>query len=407
MLERNFLVNALSFRKPLLGLASVAMIGMLLLPAAARGDSYQRTRSGISLWVPQGGSVNARYVDALFNKLEWTFGWGDWNHFFEANGRHRAFEVKASTDANYAAQYGTYFSSNIPSGARPYRDTQQSDTSCCAFGVGMADANYMTANYTYDAVVDVYKPTTGPGDHQITWTMRAASRLDHDRPCTAGDTFCAFTDYSYVAVRGRDFSVIQAQNVTVQWSQNKLYNQSLEDFTAYNFASPSPTASHATYCNKSGFQSNCFVEWNTGTASSWASIWQDTTFPTVRAGDNYTLEAMLRCPGNPSNIYCTSVLRYWGEPNNDELRSANVTLPDDGLWYLCRLDIEHGEGGIGLARNHAGIRFEVYNTTINGVNLDMDYTTMANPVDRITSTTGDPVAPPSAGGACTPALLYA
>jgi hypothetical protein len=72
---------------------------------------------------------------------------------------------------------------------------------------------------------------------------------------------------------------------------------------------------------------------------------------------------------------------------------------------MCRLDIDHGATAA-FARDHSSVRFEVYNTTINGINLDIDYATMANPVQRITSTTGDQAPVPAIGSACTPALLY-
>lgn len=53
----------------LLMIAAIVVDGQ----SPALAHSYARTRSGVSRWAPQQGTVEAAYYDALDNKLRWTF----------------------------------------------------------------------------------------------------------------------------------------------------------------------------------------------------------------------------------------------------------------------------------------------------------------------------------------------
>lgn len=376
-----------------------AVMTLSALPLAYADLPYSRTRSGTSRWAPQNGTVTARYFNSLNNKLQWSFSWGDVLHYTELNGRHRGFEAKARTDIGYADQYGSAgYSFMFPSGSRPYRDTQATDLGpCCAFGIGAGDANYFLVGPTYSGTVSVRKTFLTTNFHQISWDMLAMTREDHSLPgCLGNETFCNFPDYVAGVVKANTFSVRQVDTLARSWTIDYLINQSFEQgLTGYGILDPSNN--RVVYCDGRGFGSNCFLEYNAGGAPQ-ASVFQDYPYG-VRSGDKFSSEVMLRCPGGQPG--CSATLAIWGRGvTQDESRSIGLSLPADGIWYICRLDQEHGFG-TGFSSNHSELRWEVYNT--GGNNLDVDFTLLGPFSDRIDGTLGDQAAPPVALPVCYPA----
>lgn len=397
-------------RKRIAGLVTTALIGALLSMAVvatpALADSYQRQRSGPIRWSPTDMTVKASYYNGTFNMLEWQFKWMNILNRNEIDGSHRAVKFKARTDIGYADQYGTYFSSNAPSAARAVKDTQQSDTSCCTFGVVFADANYFSLNTTYWAKVDVRKTYLTTNAHEIEWDVLASSRLDHSTACSPSDAFCTFSDYVSTLVRGRGFVVTQSQTYGETFVTNKLANHDFAGGTATGWANTAGNQK-AVYCGGQGFgsQDPCFMQFNRGTNSA-ASVYQDKSVRTY-PGDQFTGEAMLRCP--VTNAYdCQVRLSIWGLGlTANQQKYVSATLPRDGRWYHCKVDEEHGFGS-GFTGDHNVLRFEVYNLTGGSPpqNLDLDFTSRSLFYDRITGTTGDPSSPPASGGNCFLASQY-
>lgn len=391
-------------RSPVRAVTFLAFLIVLLLTQhtdRALADSYSRQRTGTSRWSPQGGSFEAKYHDEVYNRLTWRFGWYDTLHDDELKGSHRAIELKARTLPGYADEYGDYEMDNFPEGSLPYRDTSVSDDDCCNFGYGAADANLLELNSEYYATVEVRKSLPTLGYYDIKWDVAASSRLDHDSlGCLPGERFCVFPDYAHNLLRGRQLRVRQDDTRRVVFNHNFLYNQSFEQgLTQYGFLDPSSTKS--LLCS-GGFGSSCFLRLARGGGSA-ASVYQDVSYG-VRVGDHFTSEVMLRCPSNTGP--CSAELTYWGLGGfqEQEHRSVPVAIPNDFRWYHCRLDFEHG-AGLSFERIHSKVRWEVYNTH-SFRSIDIDFTTLANHVDRTDRTAGDPAPPPDSLAPCVLADQY-
>lgn len=189
-------------------------------------------------------------------------------------------------------------------------------------------------------------------------------------------------------------TVTQNTDLAVTYAKNRLYNQSFEEgLTSYAMA---PGNNYVVYCGGGGgYGTNCFLEFSRG-SGDFSSVSQDVATD-VRGGDNYTVEAMLRCP--PNQPACPITMTYWGLGiTAGEARSASATIPADGRWYHCRVDYEHG-GSAGFAGNHNVLRLEVYNNGPTQL-VDVDFTSLELYVNRVTGTQSDPLPPPSSLGNC-------
>jgi len=382
--------------------ALLVVTGVLVNSQVASAHDYKRQRSGSSLWAPQFGNIEARYFNPQNSDIIWRFGWGDYRHLIELTGAHRAFEMKAEVLSIYADNYNGYVAHNYPAYSRPYKDTMFMDggSGTRTFGFGAGDANWFYAGPTWFAQVGgskVHPEYADPAGYPMKVSIRAATREDHTVTCSAGDTWCVFPDYDNILVRGRDFYASPWQTRSRNWNQNLLRNQSFEEGkTGY---AVQPGNNSVVYCPGTGYRSQCFLEFNRGSLS-WASVYQDVWYRTA-PGDNYTAESMIRCPANQPS--CHIRLAYWGLPTaGQEVRYSELTIAADNRWYMCRVDVNHN--GPAFQNSHDRLRFEVYD--LNGTTLDVDYTTLALPVQNAWNTSGDFAAKPSNGALCEYADWY-
>ena len=138
----------------------------------------------------------------------------------------------------------------------------------------------------------------------------------------------------------------------------------------------SPQNGRKVVCERiAGYDSDCYLQFSRGSAPL-ASVRQDVSLST-KPGDNLTGEARVRCPykfGEACPINLT--IRGMGGPG-DETRSTVCTIPDDGAWYVVRLD---GNNNFieGFGHEHSTIRWELYNEGSPTRNIDVDYTTLAD-----------------------------
>lgn len=123
------------------------------------------------------------------------------------------------------------------------------------------------------------------------------------------------------------------------------------------------------------------------------------------AGDHFTAEAAVRFPPGPDD--CNISMAYWGlGVGSPEGRASTIALPPDNRWYVCRVDFEHG-GDQGFSTAHNTLRWELYNNSLNGRNVDVDFTHLGFYTNPIAATQGDPAPPPDRGTPCTLEYRYA
>ena len=343
-------------------------------------------------------------VDDYAADLRWDFRWGDYRHLTEATGRHRGLEFKAKLPSALADRIGGPSANNFPSGSRFYVDTILGDPSNEKnFGIGSADSNFFGTGTYYWGSMRVLRPNyIGANSYPVQVSVAAMTREDHNLSgCSYQVALCTFPDYSQTVIRGRNLYV-GSSGFLKHWNQNWLYNQSFEEgYPGFPGYALQPGNNYAVYCNGGGYRSNCFLEFNRG-SNSIASVYQDVTPPhSIQATDNYTAEAMVRCPsGQPS---CSIRLAYWGLGGQyQEVKYSQLGLAADGRWYMCRVDVGHN--GTSFATGHDKLRWELY--SLNNSNLNVDYTTIAMPVQTTSDTKSDRAPLPSNGALCEYADWY-
>lgn len=194
--------------------------------------------------------------------------------------------------------------------------------------------------------------------------------------------WCAWTDGSHeigistgTLYTGAPAPAGQGGNYYPNVSVNNLANQGLEENPAMNqyVLWSSNGGSMTRYCNDASwpaFDGACFVQYNNGGTGGGVSIYQDRAISTSGGGFNPTAEVAARCRVGAS---CGIVLAVRGiGVTADQAVSVGGTVPNDGHWYICRLDSNHPVNNAGFSNPHSTLRWEIYNTS-NG-NMDLDYT---------------------------------
>jgi hypothetical protein len=119
-----------------------------------------------------------------------------------------------------------------------------------------------------------------------------------------------------------------------------------------------------------------------------------------RRGEMLTGEVAVRCRKGWAQS-CAVVVAARAEFGgySSESRSVSGTVVDDGRWYICRLDYDHGAQPQ-LSNPHTNVRWEVQNGSHG--NMDVHYTFLGRKTRAVTGGQ-DPdgnVTPP--GSACMP-----
>lgn len=321
--------------------------------------------------------------------------------------------------------HGGGWSTNIPGYALPYEDTTYLET-CEAsntpgdrgtYGIGVLNAAALVPGTTYYAHVWLQNPGNlgfaPPISSSVKLTVGTGTAYDSNNPvppmlggdCAFNNTeianwnaatsaglgkrlqasWCAWQDWSHTVVKD-DGSVIAANYYNAPFygsiGANKLYNQGMEEPTSAPGAHVGPGTAYGAfgsatrYCQDtfSAYDGSCFVQFN-ATGSPWASVYQDTT---LDPGPRPTVEAAMRCRKG-SGQRCDGSLGFFGFGGSNPQESRFVGfhdgiaagIPDDGYWYICRMDENHGNGAT-LAYSHPTFRWQVYGDI--AANMDVDYT---------------------------------
>jgi hypothetical protein len=380
-----------------------------------------RPRSGASVWAP-------RYVDftsgwdqnAHSDYMTFGFQWSQDQHIAQMKGSSQFLEISAEVDCawarvspvpntphagdeGYSPHYGLV--SNIPSAALPYEDTDfgeycvNSNTDGRGnFGFGVLNAALLVPGTLYWVTVqldDVGFASAPINQSSVKLRIGTGTVYDSSQvippqlgsDCNFSDaeianwkapggaalntrlqaSWCAWQDWNHTIVKD-DVTLMTGQYK--QFNTDKLYNQGMEGTAGYVL---SGTGSNWTsYCNDPfpSYDGSCFIEFNRGSSATMPVIYQDSATP-VQPGGYVTTESAVRCRKGAGQT-CDFQLGFWAYPSG-QVRMSGYTIPDDGGWYICRQDTDHGQGASPIDwAGQTSIRWAIVNWS--GANMDVDYT---------------------------------
>jgi hypothetical protein len=420
--------------------ALVLCLSFVAAAAAPASASYapndslraqQRPRAGANDWVPNTVSFNSWWdYNNDHASMEFGFQWDGYRDKLDLGGSQQYFEMNAEVDCVWAAnKYGNdpstdpgegydwhTWATNVPNAALPYEDTifgepcAGSGGSRGKFGVGVLNvAALVPGNYYWIRVgmnryqaggyhaassnVDlrvgtgtVYDASPGFGeppqlsndcsfsDSEIaTWSDYSQARQDTRLQAS----WCAWKDWVSVVSRNDGLTTSTEYDLYT----HGLFNKNMETDSAISgwgfSADNGGYANRVRYCNDPfpAFEGSCFVEFNNSNGGM-AVMYQDGVgqgSPGAKVNDYPTGEATLRCRKFGG---CNVTLGIYALGGNTEYVNVNTWIPNDNLWYVCRLDYNHvsssldADGTNGLNFNHSYLQFGIYN--YSGGNLDVD-----------------------------------
>jgi len=375
------------------------------------------------------------------NKFKMTFQYHQTHHQIQSDNYMQTLEIAADIpcvngqspwgyDWNSAPGDRGYepglWATNIPAAALPHEDNMFFESKnvtpwnyfanddCgsdgkISVGFGVGNVSALSNNTEYWVEFGTYCQTSCTSNYSVTLKAQVGTMYDIRLPMLPHDnadckwnpteldnwnnaiwgresryqaSWCVNNDYEYTYVF-QEQNILATGSSTVQhvvadWLVNQGMAES-PDLNGYTFwhqwGSP---VNRVKYCNGTGYDESCFVQFNSGNGNGEVSIQQDVTYPGGAAGlKKYTAEAMVRCPtSNAGN--CPITIGVWGigGPNGNEGQGMSQTLPNNGHWYLCRTDDDHPDPDpdAGFQYSHNTLRWEVYNKGGFGINLDVDFT---------------------------------
>jgi len=396
----------------------------------------QRPRPGASMWVPQSVDFKSGW-DSVNRNVWFTIGFewyaGNPRKMQDTIGSQQFFEIDAEVPCSWARVvdssqnlagnegYGVWFDSNVPNGALPFNDStfgeacRSGNSGRGKFGVGVLNPSALTTGHYYISVaLSNAGWISSPPNGAVSLSIGGGTAYDSsnsvptelqadcffsDSPDIAGwkdDTsgalnrrleasWCAWQDWNHIVTRDDDGRLntgaidgFGAPLTQLFWT-NRLVNQGFEEPTAATGTylntlgtgySTQPSAFKARICAPgAGFDGNCYTQFNRGTGY-WASVYQDVYWGNWQKP--FTAEAAVRCPvSNPGS--CSVGVGFRSIRNVNDHDFTWTWVPDDGNWYICRVDWDHVDqgGSPGLTNADDSIQFEVINST--GDNLDIDF----------------------------------
>lgn len=389
-------------------------------PAAAdHSRDTQRTRAGVSGWVPRAVDFDADYNTTAWGEPVSVFVFGfDWHqseHTADLEGDFQALELEVVVpcswvDNGFPDVNGDYvaaaWDTNVPGSAYPYEETlfqQPCDNGRIKIGAGVLRADRLVHGQHYYIRIGI-RPGSAPPTHGSVRLIAQTGTIYNTEvpgnPYDNGDCLFSSSEESYFnGVNDRttdafnlrqeaawcpqiDFthlvvpknSGLDTNDGVTAFMTNRLYNQGMEQagIPGYFFASGN---NYLQYCNTApyAYDGACYVQMNKGTNGTAAAIAQDVTNPLGGPWPvgRYTSEAALRCRSGSS----CDVEMFWNglgtEVTPSEIRSARSTIPNDGLWYICRADKDHGVASFGFP--HDTIRWKAYERSGNQIDVDFTF----------------------------------
>jgi len=399
-------------------------------PQVDAGDSYQaagsggfqydgtlpvidRNHSGTELWTPRQLDFNSGW-DSTANRAWMIIGftWYQQEHRLEVT-QGVGIEIDAQVDCNWArAQYanwkegyqGSGWDTNIPGAALPYEDTifkeacQNGTSGKGHFGFGMlnpealVNGQHYYAKFAFDTIPG-YGSCGCSSDVQLTTKVGVVydawvpglDRTYNDCNFTSNEiSNWNVADDAHLAIRQQagwcdwiDWTHNNGDQVSPAGllttgtyypsvNANYLYNQDMGNSGGY---STWGTGSHFTvYCNDPypAFEPPCFTQ-SANDGPGQGAVYQDTGWQT---GDSKTAEAAIRCR---SGSACYFHIGIWATGiSPDEYRYVTTSIPNDGAWYVCRLDMDHYTGTLPEYATHSTFRWEIVHDVANQL-MDIDF----------------------------------
>jgi hypothetical protein len=408
-----------------IGLA-ISFVVAAASPASAWSYTYPpstRVHAGVSVWTPRTLDFNSGWDDVNNNAwLVFGFQWDQPQHRQEivpgttieigaqidCAWAQMQFSVQ-QTQPNYQGYRAAGFDTNISnaSHALPYEDTMFGDH--CVnnpnsgqgwFGVGVLNPQNLPSGHYYIRVAIDSRPGATNPHYQSPVALRTHTGVQYPSAYTNilpySSTQCAWNDQTIDAYWGNygwNGINLRMQASWCSWTDwdhiiipfdgslytgvyrgsiwpDTLNDQGFESAGLGAYGKCCDNANTTKYCNDPfpAFDGNCFLEWNQGSSPSVPSITQDRPIP--RTPDlTYTTEAAVRCRKGAWQT-CDLQIGFWSLPSG-QARMTGYTITDDGHWYICRQDSDHGQGASPIAPGDTTMRWAVVNWS--HANMDVDY----------------------------------
>ncbi len=276
-----------------------------------------------------------------------------------------------------------------------YRDTAFEDGSTKRLGWGVTNPNNLDrcdtsynppADNVVKVAVYVVGPKTPTAGKTIVWKINAMTQ-DPDVPCFPTDAWCFFPDYQHtLAKTGFKTSGNDGQGRTpttpgydvaftlVHVNKIMFGEQDIADFGwAYHIPNNGydcqgnygVSPSWYTWCYDSGYQTGGDFAWGDGPpgdqsdesprfgdieGNNLVAFTADIQHPTQQWTEDQNKKAYATAEGTFKCVTpkvgrsgCLITFGYEGVADGDpsELRMANITIPADGNWRHCRVDLNH------------------------------------------------------------------
>ena len=375
---------------------AVAMLGTGVTPAKANYDS-ERSRAGASQWAATAPDTelritfdrNAGNVD--YYRVRWSLYMncqttGAYNYAGNAPNSHRGLEWDAafppySIDTMAFDANGTTHTVTGMSGDEGfYLDTPFLDGSTKRMGWGVTNPENLDrcVNGTSDntIVVSIWMagPATATSGLAIVWKLNAMTE-DPDFPCVPSMAFCMFGDFHHTIGKTGFNATVSTPGTTVAVFAARtnrifsLHSTRIQNYWAYHLPSNGYDCLsddvNADFCYDAGYYTGGDATTGDGPPGDWDDV--SMRFGDIE-GDNLvavthdiaapgggwtadsdkkayaTAEVATKCvTPKTGRSNCLVTFGYEGVADSDpsETRFANLTIPSDGNWYLCRVDVNH------------------------------------------------------------------
>lgn len=392
-----------SIRRHICRLLVCAMFAAVLLPMAQADAHTKRGRSGIQEWAPDWINFKNTRINSSTQELRWRFKWLDDTAMEELDrgSSHRGFELKAAVHASWADDYSgsSNVQDNIPNVASVYRDSILTQSgSGTGFGVGVTYPEHLNSNFNYYAYVnlDTGAQSSSPQGFHVYFAVY--SDLFHPGGfmlCTG--ILCNFHDYYLTHFNAIDYSVAN--------SASKSAHQYLHNWDDYQFENSGAgwsfnSGSYTSVVSSSNSIDGSYILklWGPGTGTT---AWADASSYGADATDHFTVSAMFRCPAAIGKVNCSGEIGY--KPTGGQIENdANVIIPDDNQWYVCRVDFDHGGSAAWPSSGGSTVRVFARNFR-SGQVMYVDDVRLGPFTNNVTMTSGDPGPLPPVGSTCTKA----
>ncbi len=353
-------------------------------------------------------SLHNYRVDSNRQQLQWKFKWADDTNLPELTGHERAFELKAGVDDSFADNYSgsgsSSFDTNWPTSAQRYRDTLFMDSGEANFGVGTTTPDELYSGTTWSAWVRV---ETGP-QTSTQYGFKVDFRVLSDvggALCWIGPAYCTFPDYFHRMFNPGDY---KSANNGTNHQHAYIHNWSnfgFESSSGWSFSSNANHQYRTTWGGYAPHQGSKFISiGKINPSGGQATLWTDFAYG-ADVNDNYTVEFLVRCRPQAGGTACSGEIGYKPAQSTSWENDSYFYIPDNGYWYICRVDFDHGGSNDWPWGATSNVRVYARHYT-NLLWTDFDDVVFGGYANNVDDTQGDPQPPAAVGSTCTQASSY-